>query len=164
SDVSRCLVPRKRSELPAPDPEFPQGGSVTASPRPNGNHRGTPLPPAPSPSSGAPGAPAPGRGGRDARRPAAPAARRRDACFDTAKCLATVLVAAGHAWEPLIGVSRSLQAAYMLVYAFHMPAFILLPGFFSRRFDLRPDRLRRLVPGVAVPFPVFETAYPLFKR
>ncbi|MEU2383385.1 acyltransferase family protein [Streptomyces sp. NPDC012461] len=137
---------------------------MTASPRPNGNHRGTPLPPAPSPSSGAPGAPAPGSGGRDARRPAAPAAKRRDAFFDNAKYLAIVLVAVGHAWEPLKGDSRSLQAAYMVVYAFHMPAFILISGFFSRSFDMRPDRLRRLITGVAVPYIVFETAYPLFKR
>src|SRR5690606_39873303 len=88
---------------------------------------------------------------------AAPAAKRRDAFFDNAKYLAIVLVAVGHAWEPLKGDSRSLQAAYMVVYAFHMPAFILISGFFSRSFDMRPDRLRRLITGVAVPYIVFET-------
>jgi fucose 4-O-acetylase-like acetyltransferase len=89
---------------------------------------------------------------------------RRDAFFDNAKYLAIVLVALGHAWEPLKDDSRILEGAYMLVYAFHMPAFIIVSGYFSRGFDMRPDRLRRLVTGVLVPYLVFETAYSLFKR
>ncbi|MCL7430121.1 acyltransferase family protein [Streptomyces sp. YS415] len=91
-------------------------------------------------------------------------ADKRDAFFDNAKFLAIVLVAVGHAWEPLKGDSRILEGLYMAVYAFHMPAFIIISGFFSRSFDMRPDRLRRLITGVAVPYIVFETAYPLFKR
>ena len=45
-----------------------------------------------------------------------------------------------------------------------MPAFIIISGYFSRSFDMRPDRLKRLVTGVVVPYIVFETAYSLFKR
>jgi fucose 4-O-acetylase-like acetyltransferase len=45
-----------------------------------------------------------------------------------------------------------------------MPAFIIISGFFSRSFDMRPDRLRRLVTGVLVPYVIFETAYSLFQR
>ncbi|MEV7860358.1 acyltransferase family protein [Streptomyces hirsutus] len=129
---------------------------MTNSPRPNGN-RTRPLPPASSPGTGAsttdmPRSGAPGSG------------KRRDAFFDNAKYLAIVLVAIGHFWEPIKGDSRFMEAAYTVVYAFHMPAFIIVSGFFSRSFDMRPDRLRRLVTGVAVPYIVFETAYPLFKR
>ncbi|MFJ8051189.1 acyltransferase family protein [Streptomyces luteogriseus] len=90
--------------------------------------------------------------------------KQRDAFFDNAKYLAIVLVAMGHAWEPLKGDSRILEAAYQVVYAFHMPAFIIISGYFSRSFDMRPDRLKRLITGVAVPYILFETAYPLFKR
>jgi fucose 4-O-acetylase-like acetyltransferase len=90
--------------------------------------------------------------------------KQRDAFFDNVKYLAIVLVAVGHAWEPLKGDSRSLEAVYQVVYTFHMPAFIIVSGFFSRSFDMRPDRLKRLITGVAVPYLVFETAYPLFKR
>jgi fucose 4-O-acetylase-like acetyltransferase len=97
-------------------------------------------------------------------RPPAPPGKRRDAFFDNAKYLAIVLVAMGHSWEPLKGESRVLEALYTVVYAFHMPAFIIISGYFSRSFDMRPDRLRRLVTGVAVPYIVFETAYSLFKR
>ncbi|CAM5695542.1 acyltransferase family protein [Streptomyces fumanus] len=90
--------------------------------------------------------------------------KQRDAFFDNAKYLAIVLVAMGHSWEPLKGDSRVLEGLYTVVYAFHMPAFIIISGYFSRSFDMRPDRLRRLITGVAVPYVLFETAYPLFKR
>ncbi|WFB09581.1 acyltransferase family protein [Streptomyces sp. LX-29] len=105
-----------------------------------------------------------------APRPAEPAPpgkgqpKQRDAFFDNAKYLAIVLVAMGHAWEPLTDGSRAAEALYMTVYAFHMPAFILISGYFSRSFDMRPDRLQRLITGVAVPYVIFELAYTLFKR
>ncbi|MFJ9415346.1 acyltransferase family protein [Streptomyces sp. NPDC101227] len=91
-------------------------------------------------------------------------AKPRDAFFDNAKFLAIVLVAMGHSWEPLRDGSRSAAALYITVYAFHMPAFIIISGYFSRSFDMRKDRLQRLITGVAVPYILFEVAYTLFKR
>jgi fucose 4-O-acetylase-like acetyltransferase len=96
--------------------------------------------------------------------PPAGQAKERDAYFDNAKYLAIVLVAVGHAWEPLRDGSRTVTALYTLVYAFHMPAFIVVSGYFSRGFTASPRQLRRLVTGVAVPYIVFETAYTLFTR
>ncbi|MGW4906345.1 acyltransferase family protein [Streptomyces sp. NPDC004270] len=93
-----------------------------------------------------------------------PATGRRDAYFDNAKYLAIVLVAVGHAWEPLRSDSRTVTALYTFVYAFHMPAFIIISGYFSRGFDASPARVKRLVTGVAVPYVVFEVAYTLFTR
>ncbi|MBT2423339.1 acyltransferase family protein [Streptomyces sp. ISL-22] len=84
--------------------------------------------------------------------------------FDNAKYLAILLVAAGHAWEPLREGSRAVTALYMLVYAFHMPVFIVLCGYFSRDWHASTERLARLVRGVAVPYVVFELAYTLFVR
>ncbi|MGW1889124.1 acyltransferase family protein [Streptomyces sp. NPDC002004] len=112
----------------------------------------------------APASPAPvaGPAGSAAEEPAKP--KQRDAFFDNAKYLAIVLVAMGHSWEPLTDGSRTAEALYMIVYTFHMPAFIIISGYFSRSFDMRPDRLKRLVTGVAVPYVIFEVAYALFKR
>jgi fucose 4-O-acetylase-like acetyltransferase len=90
--------------------------------------------------------------------------KQRDAFFDNAKYLTIVLVAVGHAWEPLRDGSRAASALYMLVYAFHMPAFIIISGYFSRGFDAGPVRLKRLVTGLVVPYVVFETAYTLYTR
>ncbi|WAX76406.1 acyltransferase family protein [Streptomyces sp. KMM 9044] len=100
-------------------------------------------------------------GGTDGgRRPAKP----RDALFDNAKYLAIVLVAVGHAWEPLRSESRTVTALYTLVYAFHMPTFIIISGYFSRGFDWSPAKIKRLITGVAVPYVVFEVAYTFFTR
>jgi fucose 4-O-acetylase-like acetyltransferase len=88
----------------------------------------------------------------------------RDSYFDNAKYLAIVLVAAAHAWEPFWDDSRAATALYLFVYTFHMPAFIMISGYFSRGFTLTPHRVKRLVAGVAVPYVVFQTAYVLFRR
>ncbi|MFF4014316.1 acyltransferase family protein [Streptomyces sp. NPDC001843] len=127
----------------------------------HGQHR-RPLPPAQSPAEGVPSPRTP-TGARQSPQ-ADRSGKTRDAFFDNAKYLAIVLVAMGHSWEPLKGDSRILEALYTVVYTFHMPAFIIISGFFSRSFDMRPDRLKRLITGVAVPYVVFETAYSLFKR
>ncbi|MEU6549208.1 hypothetical protein ABZ915_02830 [Streptomyces sp. NPDC046915] len=91
-------------------------------------------------------------------------AEGRDAFFDNAKYLAIVLVAMGHAWEPLRSGSRAVTALYTVVYAFHMPAFVIVSGYFSRGFDASPSKIKRLVAGLVVPYVVFETAYTLFTR
>ncbi|KUJ69322.1 hypothetical protein ACZ90_13395 [Streptomyces albus subsp. albus] len=130
--------------------------------RPHGHQR-FPLPPAQdSPPRDQPPAAAP-----EPEPSAAGRARRskpRDPFFDNAKYLAIVLVAMGHSWEPLTDRSRAAEALYMTVYCFHMPAFILISGYFSRSFDMRPDRLKRLITGVGVPYVIFEVAYTFFKR
>ncbi|GAA2335953.1 acyltransferase family protein [Streptomyces kunmingensis] len=145
---------------------------MTNSLYPHGSRR-TPLPPAavtslqdtaaPSPAS-APAAATPPATGQASARAGAGKPGQRDAFFDNAKYLAIVFVAMGHCWEPLTDGSRSAEALYMFVYTFHMPAFIIISGYFSRSFDMRPDRLRRLITGVAVPYILFEIAYTLFKR
>ncbi|NGN63280.1 acyltransferase family protein [Streptomyces sp. A7024] len=124
--------------------------------------------PAPHPeATRRPDQPRPGQG--DAAAQAGPPAKKpkpkgRDPYFDNAKYLAIVLVACGHAWEPLRDDSRAAAALYMIVYAFHMPAFIMISGFMSRNFDMTGKRIQRLVTGVLVPYILFEIAYTLFKR
>src|SRR6266545_2379728 len=128
-----------------------------------GHRQGTPLPPqrpAPTKPTESGAAPRTTAAGQPAPQPT----KKRDAFFDNAKYLAIVLVAMGHAWEPLRGDSRAAAALYITVYTFHMPAFIVISGYFSRSFDAGPGRIKRLVTGVAVPYVLFEVAYSLFKR
>ncbi|MFF9894758.1 acyltransferase family protein [Streptomyces longispororuber] len=154
--MTHSVQPHGRHRAPLPPvqeaPATPPGPRLPHSPR----HA---VPP-PAPHAPHPAAPA----GRPGSGPASRPGKQRDAFFDNAKYLAIVLVALGHAWEPLTDHSRTAEALYMTVYTFHMPAFILISGYFSRSFDMRPDRLKRLVTGVAVPYIVFEVAYTFFKR
>ncbi|MEW2221491.1 acyltransferase family protein [Streptomyces sp. NPDC006990] len=84
----------------------------------------------------------------------------RDPFLDNAKFLLIVLVVIGHSWPMgLVEGSRTVKAGYLWISSFHMPAFILLSGYFSRGFTGRPAQLRRLVAGVLVPYLVFEVLY-----
>lgn len=85
----------------------------------------------------------------------APAAGR-DPFFDNAKALLIVLVVLGHNWFFAIQSVPLAKAAYVLVYTFHMPAFALLCGVFSRRFEGRPEQVRKLVTTVLVPYVIFQ--------
>ncbi|MEU9194007.1 acyltransferase family protein [Streptomyces hundungensis] len=94
--------------------------------------------------------------------PVSPRTLDRSPFFDNAKFLLIALVALGHSWEQVITVhTPTLRAVHNLVYAFHMPAFILLCGYFSRSFTGRPDQIRRLLTGVLLPYLIFETIYSL---
>jgi fucose 4-O-acetylase-like acetyltransferase len=89
----------------------------------------------------------------------------RDPYFDNAKFLAVVLVVIGHAWEPLRGAEvggRVLAAAQSLIYAFHLPVFIVMCGYFSRGFGRGRGRTRRLIAAIVVPYVIFSIAYPLY--
>ncbi|MEU9100642.1 acyltransferase family protein [Streptomyces sp. NPDC048361] len=94
--------------------------------------------------------------------PGSPRTPDRSPFFDNAKFLLIVLVALGHSWEAVITPDTpGLRALHNLVYCFHMPAFILLSGYFSRSFTARPDQIRRLLGGVLLPYLIFETIYSL---
>ncbi|MFE0101091.1 acyltransferase family protein [Streptomyces sp. NPDC059009] len=83
----------------------------------------------------------------------------RDPFFDNAKFLLIVLVALGHFWEQIIGGAPALRAVHTVVYAFHMPAFALLCGYFSQRFSTGPAQMRRMTETVVIPYLIFETLY-----
>ncbi|AJE85637.1 MULTISPECIES: acyltransferase family protein [Streptomyces] len=141
---------------------------MTSSLRPQDHEGGTraggmPLPPAVE-TADPPAVETPAKEAAPAAGKRAKASPGRDPFFDNAKYLAILFVAMGHSWEPLTDHSRAAEALYMVVYTFHMPAFIVISGYFSRSFDMRPDRLKRLITGVAVPYVLFEVAYTFFKR
>jgi fucose 4-O-acetylase-like acetyltransferase len=87
-----------------------------------------------------------------------PARRPRDPFFDNAKFMAIVLVVAGHSIVNLRDV-RIAHAAYLFVYTFHMPVFIVITGYFSRNFTFSGGKARKLITNLGVPYVVFETAY-----
>ncbi|MCB5163750.1 acyltransferase family protein [Streptomyces bambusae] len=106
--------------------------------------------------------------GAGAHAPVRPVVQRRaaprDPYFDNVKYLTILLVALGHIWPYVVEGSRATRALYMFVYTFHMPVFILISGYLSRSYSGRPEQVRRLLTGVALPYVVFEVAYTLFAR
>ena len=106
------------------------------------------------------------RGGRPSasglaeRRPAT----ARDPWFDNVKVVAVVLVVCGHFLEPLQGKSDLLVAGHLWLYAFHVPAFVLVSGYFSRGFQPTTAKVRGLVERLVLPYVAFEVLYALFRR
>lgn len=86
----------------------------------------------------------------------------RDAWLDNAKMALVTLVVVGHAWTllPDLAVNEWL---YDFLYAWHVPAFVLVTGYLSRSFSWTRPRLLSLVTTVAVPYLVFESLMSLFR-
>ncbi|MBA0127647.1 acyltransferase family protein [Haloechinothrix sp. YIM 98757] len=83
--------------------------------------------------------------------------------MDNAKFLAIALVVIGHAVEPLTEGSSMATVLFIAIYAFHMPAFVLLAGYLSRSFTATPGQSRRVITTIVVPYLVFEVTFELFK-
>ncbi len=90
-------------------------------------------------------------------------ARTRDPWFDNAKMLLVTLVVVGHSWTLLPDTTLNSRL-YTFLYLWHMPAFVLVTGYLSRRFTWSAGNLQRLATGVLVPYLVFEGLLVLFRR
>jgi fucose 4-O-acetylase-like acetyltransferase len=101
---------------------------------------------------------------RPAERPPAPggaAPRGRDPHLDNAKFLAILLVAGGHGLSGLRDVPLA-AAIWNFFYLFHMPLFVMISGYLSKRFTLTDDKVVRLVGSTLAPYLIFQCAYSLF--
>ena len=95
--------------------------------------------------------------------PSAPT-RTRDPWFDNAKMTLVVLVVVGHSWT-LLPSDDALQSwLYNFLYAWHIPAFVIVTGYLSRSFTWTRSRLWSLVTTVALPYVLFEGLYALFRH
>lgn len=59
--------------------------------------------------------------------------KQRDTTIDGLKFLMICLVTTGHAIEPTRNISEKSCLIYSVIYSFHMPLFVLLSGFFSKK-------------------------------
>jgi fucose 4-O-acetylase-like acetyltransferase len=93
--------------------------------------------------------------------PSGAAPRARDPHLDNAKYLAILLVAAGHGLSGLRDVPIA-SAVWNFIYLFHMPTFVMISGYLSKRFTLTDDKVVRLVGSTLAPYLIFQCAYSLF--
>ena len=84
--------------------------------------------------------------------------KERDYLFDNYKVLLIFLVVAGHFIEPAYGNNSMVNAIKWIIVSFHMPAFIFISGYFSKRDLPFSVSIRKLL----VPYLVYETIYFLF--
>ena len=88
----------------------------------------------------------------------------RDPWFDNAKMALVTLVVVGHSLVMIKAGSPFTEHLYDFIYAWHMPAFVLVTGYLSRNFDYTRTRLWSLVRGLVVPYIIVEGALAVFRH
>ena len=87
----------------------------------------------------------------------------RVALWDNARFLAVTLVVVGHAVQRLTAESNNALTLYLVIYAFHMPAFAIISGYFSKAVPPTKRSMLRLFRDLLVPYFIMETAWSLVK-
>lgn len=89
--------------------------------------------------------------------------RRRVPFWDNARYACIVLVVLGHAIQRLTYDSDIALASYLALYAFHMPAFAIISGYFSKSGSPTRVQMARVITDILVPYVIFEFLWTLTK-
>jgi fucose 4-O-acetylase-like acetyltransferase len=89
--------------------------------------------------------------------------RRRVPFWDNARFACIVLVVLGHAVQRLTYDSDVALGLYLLVYAFHMPAFAMIAGYFSKAGAPTRRQMARVITDILVPYVIFEALWSVTK-
>ncbi|MBN9178321.1 MAG: acyltransferase family protein [Microbacterium sp.] len=92
-----------------------------------------------------------------------PKVKRRVPLWDNARFACVVLVVLGHATQRLTYDSDVALGLYLLVYAFHMPAFAIISGYFSKSDAPSRRQMARVMTDIVAPYVIFEALWTLTK-
>jgi fucose 4-O-acetylase-like acetyltransferase len=92
---------------------------------------------------------------------ARPVARKRVPFWDNARFVCVLLVVVGHGIQRMTYESNNALVLYLFIYAFHMPAFAIISGYFSKASPPNSLRMRRLITDVLLPYFIMETIWTL---
>lgn len=81
--------------------------------------------------------------------------KQREYLFDNYKVFLIILVVIGHFIEPCYDQNPFLYELKWGIVAFHMPAFIFISGYFSKKVP----SVRKLLSGLVIPYFVYEVFY-----
>ncbi|WP_181249446.1 acyltransferase family protein [Listeria seeligeri] len=87
--------------------------------------------------------------------------QKRESYFDNAKFILIFLVVFGHFLQTFIAEYASVRVLYIYIYTFHMPAFILISGFFAKSFS-KPGYLKKMMKKLILPYAFFQLIYSVF--
>ena len=81
--------------------------------------------------------------------------KERDYFFDNYRFLLIFLVVVGHFIEPCFRNHPMLSILKGIIFSFHMPAFIFISGYFSKK----TSSLKKLIQTLLIPYFVYEVVY-----
>lgn len=85
----------------------------------------------------------------------------RDAYYDNAKFLLIFFVVFGHFIQSYIDDDQIIYGLYVTIYTFHMPAFILISGFFAKGFH-KKGYLKKVAKKLIIPYLIFQGIYTIY--
>ncbi|MCS5719248.1 acyltransferase family protein [Herbiconiux sp. CPCC 205763] len=88
-----------------------------------------------------------------------PAATTRVPMWDNARFIAITLVVIGHAILKLIAESDTAYGVYLFVYAFHVPVFVAVAGYFAKADPPGVKQLKRIITDLVLPYLIFEAIW-----
>lgn len=87
--------------------------------------------------------------------------KKRNYYFDNAKFILIFLVVFGHLLRAFIEDNEVFFALYKAIYTFHMPAFILISGFFAKGFNEK-GYVVKIAKKLILPYIIFQVIYSVF--
>ncbi len=89
--------------------------------------------------------------------------KRRVPLWDNARWIAITLMVVGHAILRLIHESDVAYEVYLFIYAFHVPVFVAVSGYFAKSSPPGMRQLHRLLTDIVFPYFLFETIWTLLR-
>jgi fucose 4-O-acetylase-like acetyltransferase len=77
--------------------------------------------------------------------------------WDNARFVTVTLVVIGHGIQRLTADSNNALVLYLFIYAFHMPAFAIISGYFSKASPPTTRRMKKLITDILLPYVFMET-------
>jgi len=90
-----------------------------------------------------------------------PGAKVRVPFWDNARFLCVTLVVIGHGVQRLTADSDNALIVYLFIYAFHMPAFAIISGYFSKPGSPNTRQMTKVITDIIVPYVIMESIWTL---
>jgi fucose 4-O-acetylase-like acetyltransferase len=79
--------------------------------------------------------------------------------WDNARFGTIVLVVIGHAIQRQTSDSNNALILYLFIYAFHMPAFAIISGYFSKATPPGTRQMRKIITDILLPYLIMQTLW-----
>lgn len=87
--------------------------------------------------------------------------KNREYYFDNGKFILIFLVVFGHLIQSFIKDHEVIHTIYKVIYTFHMPAFILISGFFAKGYS-KKGYLKKVAKKLIIPYLIFQLIYSVY--
>jgi fucose 4-O-acetylase-like acetyltransferase len=85
--------------------------------------------------------------------------KKRVPFWDNARFACVTLVVIGHGIQRLTADSDNALIVYLFIYAFHMPAFAIISGYFSKASPPTTRQMKKVITDILLPYFIMETIW-----